>query len=329
MPRRALVALLIGLAACSHGVTAESPALSASGGAAALPPEPMPARGWGEESAGVRLSVAAPGEIEQGTPLATEFRFVADPARLAPGVKAIDVWDYEEFQARCVLRLRDAAGREVVVRPYSPSGPPMPPPPDGDADGIGLLAGETAPVRVTFPLVRAYDALPPGAYQVVVSYSFDAKVPPAWGAQADAWRARGLWTGTVTSAEFPLVIRPEMPRTRTWRLPTSLAAVTTDDGRLVVRAAGEEDVVLPDRNGRGIVTTWARDGFVYSIEGGREPHAGGVIDDERAVDGGLRGKSARYDVEVREITEPLVHGSSRAGTFRVLWSRSFRVTFPR
>ena len=322
MPRRALVSLLIGVAACSHGVTQESSAPAASAVAPARPPATTPDLRWGPESAGVRLSVAAPGEIEQGRPLVAEFRFVADPARLAPGVKAIDVWDFDEFRARCVLRLRGAAGREVVVRPYSPYGPPTPPPPDGDADGIGLLAGETAPVRVTFPVVRAYDELPPGAYRAVASYATYVRDP-------SARRARGLWSGTVTSAEFDILIRPETPRTRTWRLPASLEAATTDDGRVLVRTAREEDVVLPDRNGRGIATAWARDGFVFAVEGRGGSGVRGAVDDDRAVDGGLRGRTVHYDLELREITEPLVHGSSRPGTFRVLWARSFEVTFPR
>ena len=197
---------------------------------------------WGKAVAGLRARVVGPESVEKNSWIGFSLELQADPDHLPRGVTGVNTY---LFPNGLRLTLTDpATGESVTVTPPTEDGPS--PQPDDGGRVVKLGAEPVGLPRATFPLVTAADRLPPGAYDVVVSYKPPRSPGGQKGAPAGA-AATPTWEGEIVSGPLRLRILPEVPRTRTLLLPRRLHLDPDRDVRYSREDA--EEVVVPVRNG--------------------------------------------------------------------------------
>jgi hypothetical protein len=285
---------------------------------------------WSSSVNGVACRASQPEAIRKGDRMRVRLSFRAEPETLPPGITHLD-GHRPDLRLRLVLR-NPETGLTAEVLPDDPTGGmPPPPPPDGadppdDPDRIPIASSASHDWIVWFPTSKAWDALAPGTWESHVE--LDAKPDPE--------NPEG-WSGRISTESASLVI-DESPACRLHLLvPRELRVkrCTFNDEYLQVGCSREElePTVVDMRNGF-VLGAWVKEG--------EDIHETNETGPYWSKDFSLLERhTVRFDgpipaipfdrtivLEVFETAEQPVHMSQPGpgrGSFRVLWSRSYRV----
>jgi hypothetical protein len=197
--------------------------LAAASGPATQPVQTASA--WGPEVNGLRARLNAPAEIEQNVALSVSIELRCDPASLPPGIARFGR-SYPNKRLRLALT-NAATGRVVELKPF---------------DLHLLLASDVhentepldgrplEPIRASFLLRSARDALTPGAYDCTLSYSDPGPVSQVTqGGSLEAARPRPAGrTRSMTGMSLRMRRRPAgRPSTPSRSSPPATRLITS------------------------------------------------------------------------------------------------------
>ena len=335
----------------THSITRISPAprttrwiailFVLAAGCAAAGPATQPvqtASAWGPEVNGVRARLNGPAEIEQNAPLPVTFELDSAPASVPAGVTSFD-----RYLAYTHLRLtltNVATGRPTEIATREFSGPFAGP--NRGQDASPLDGKPIKPIEAEFPLRSAGLGLTPGAYDCAVSYSSE------WGYRGYSQRTRPkqLWRGELRTAPMRLIVKPEIPRPVTFRVPKRLRLTPNLAATEPAGGAREQDlkvVFLPEDAERETATlgngmylgtrivcrAGSREISETLHSGPPQPGDPNPIDYWRfALDAHPPGSEAQYTIEVFATADPPHHmwdPAPGANDYKTLWRKTFVV----
>ncbi|HEY2589368.1 MAG TPA: hypothetical protein VGI81_26720 [Tepidisphaeraceae bacterium] len=319
---RRLTELMAALFVLAVGCTAAAPATQ--------PVQTVSA--WGPEVNGLRARLSAPAEIEQNVALSVSIELRCDPASLPSGVAR---FDRSHPNQRLRLTLTNAAtGRVVELKPF---------------DVHLLLASDVhentepldgrplEPIRALFLLRSARDALTPGAYDCMVSYSDSGHAESS----TQGPRPKDVWSGVLHTAPMRITMKPEVLRPVTFLVPKQLHL--TRDQKVVFLPEDAERITVMLGNGMYVGTRIiCRPGPEMISEslnstplqpGGPNPiddwHAPNLIDDWHVPPHvPPPGGKGEYTIEVFATGDRPHHMSDPepgADDYKTLWQREFVV----
>jgi len=316
---------------------------------------PMQTSLWGARQHGLQCRVKTPVQIEQGMPLEATVELRCDPKGLDAGIKRLNVFLPAAFLSLSLSN--EKTGKVHTVRPYDPtSGMPVD---DSGKAACPLDGSPLKPWQVRFPLVSLYRDIQPGDYECQVTYSFPEKRTDWWRADETKWSNAGFWYGTITSGKFRIDVLKETPKTRTYLLPKRLrlekklkvvrrdpAADDQSNGeRSRVRTEKDppivpvpivwfakddaQEVTVPVRNGHFVAT------YIYrnrregpdSLQGST-PRPDHKIHAWHDYEGGDKTVAFEFEVfETADVPEHLWLPGPGSGGYRVLWKKTFTISF--
>lgn len=333
-----LLRALLSVAIACGRLSADRCDAAEGGNAQRLPRPQMQTSPWGPEEHGLQCRVIAPVELEQGMPIIAFVELRNDPKKLKPGVRSLNTFLPETFLS---LRLTNREDRTYfTIQPFDP-GAGMPAFDEGKTTVPLQDAARSLRWKITFPLIKLYEVLPPGTYDCGVRYSFPMNRTRWWHADGEAaWEKAGFWNGTVYSGHFVLNVLRETPVVKTFLLPKRLRLVKEsvkiqeerDAPRVAVpfvrfKREDAEAISLPVRNGHFLGTKVHYSDGMAQFGGPPKPDDVNPVSawyDYKAGD-----RSIGYHFELFETADPPRHGwmaSPGSGGYRLLWARSFEVT---
>jgi Leucine-rich repeat (LRR) protein len=292
---------------------------------------------WGPAQRGLQCRATVPKEIEQGLPLEAVIEFKRDPETEVPGISNLNLVLPTAFLSLFVVNAQN--GQQLVVQPFDPtSGMGWA---DDGSRAVPFSRSEFPPIPASFPLVKLYKVLTPGAYECEIAYSFPTN-PIRWFRDEDAWKKAAFWAGTITSGRFLLNVRPEIPKTKNLFVPKRLtlckefqAVLAEPDSPLVsvpiyrFRQDDADEIQVPVRNGHFVGTRCSTDGSTTTLSGAA-PEPGDANSYLAWYDYHGGGKSVEFKIEVFETADPPQHMWSPgpfSGGYRVLWTKTFKLSF--
>ena len=308
------------------------PVVGPSPGSETVGPEVSPGPGmawtpWTAPVHGLSMRALLPTAARRGDAVPVRVRLRFDPAGLLPGVTCFDGRALEDrlrmhFEdpvtgARVDLEDDDAERALTRIGPHDgPSGPV-------DPLLFPIRPAEVREWEVEFSLARAWDALGPGEWRVRASLDV-----------AGEWRGTSSWQGRIETGPVVLRIEDAPPRRMAVRVPSALRLRTggTAGSVEVHYGPAEAEIVLVDaRNGfaTGNAHGGEEDGASASGWGDGTPHVEAGVDLIQEPEEGPLDRTYRFEVfefPRQTRTEGLVSPDRDRASYRVLWSRSLRVT---
>ncbi len=293
---------------------------------------------WGPETHGLQIRTAVPAQIEVGMPFKVKVEIRCEQSRLDPGIKRLNDFLRDDYLELSLTNLQTQ--KTWTIKPYDPTGG-MPPPPDTGKSAVPLDGSKIKSWPVTFPLVKVYDELKPGAYVARVLFTYPKKPRHYWRGGETEWKKAGFWHGRLSSAPFPLRLLEETPKTETLSVPRELrlrkesVRLHTDDAEdtpvpaVYFDKPDAEQIKVPVRNGHFVGTWLYRNGEPSTLCGGLlTPNSLNAIDAWYDYKGG--GKKVSYTIEVFETAEAPQHGwmpGPGSAGYKVLWKKTFSLSF--
>lgn len=283
---------------------------------------------WTAPVDGLSIRASLPELVHRGERVPVDLALRFDPSLLPPGARFFDARHVED-RVVLLFRNRDTGATaevsddnqewilETPLQEGSPEG--------SDRAEPGWIPIENGPDRflhIPFHLVWAWEALPPGNWEVGARLD----VPP-YGKNPI------LWSGTVTTPTLPVLVEEAPPRHLRVQVPTRLRIRTGAVLHTVEVGFGPietEFVDLEPRNGFTLGASWGKDGNSMSTFW-PSCWEGFAFDDyfDRLDRGDTDPLDQTYELEIFETAEvpgnPLVLMLGHGG-YRTLWKRSFRVT---
>jgi hypothetical protein len=299
----------------AHQVIAAEPAKNAADDPRHLAP-------WSGADGGLQGSVLVGETIEQGMPLAVEWKMRCEPEALAKGVRQLNTF---LIGLHLELVLKNVESGELIsIRPIDPTyGLPV----LDEGKGVVPLGGMSIPdSSISFPLASGYERIVPGEYEGQVKLSIPSEPTVGWRGTRESWNAQGFWSGTIVTGTFRLRVTPQQPKSRTISVPTQLKFGPANDvGARAVSFGEPQEIEVSLRNGHVIGTYFFSNGRMSTLSGGPPRLEDGDLDVLGPGDG-----PTSYTFEVFETADHARHfwqPHAGSGGYRVLWRHTF-VAFP-
>jgi hypothetical protein len=257
---------------------------------------------WSDEISGVRLRIEAPISAQQGDAVRIAIELDTALDRLPAGRRRLDTIANEN---NAQLELVGADGKPVQIRPYDPNHgmPPVYPKVTDPAHDLGSPKARS--FTISFPLARAWDALPAGVYKARLTMTYSSGASDAW-------------TGTLASQQFEIRVATSTPRAQVYLLPKMLRI---EQGQVVYHRADAEEVRFSTRNGFFTEATITSSDGSWRLGGVPEPDDANPIDDGYSPNQ----RPATYTIVVFETADAPQHlmvPAPGSGSYRELWRRT-------
>jgi uncharacterized protein (TIGR03067 family) len=280
---------------------------------------------WGAECAGLRCRAKVIARTEQGMPLDVVFELECNLDRLKPNVKLLNMYLPDDNMEMTLTSAK--TGKVWTVRPYDPTRGMVVE--DVGKTTAALDGTKIKPLEIRFPLVRLGDDLEPDAYDCRVRYALPAQ-GKHWREGQAAWQDRGFWQGTVETGPVRVQVKKQTLQTVKLLLPKRLSLLnglnihyTKDDA---------EQVEVKRRNGYFIAARYleykGKKLTGETLTAVPTPEPVNPIGNISNYKGGDRETS--ITVEIFETADPPVHlwhPGPGSGGYRVLWSRTFTLSW--
>ncbi|MCK6479340.1 MAG: hypothetical protein HUU06_03380 [Planctomycetaceae bacterium] len=210
--------------------------------------------GWTPAEKGLSLCAALPPRAERGDRLPAHIVLRFDPASLPAGVTHLDAGRIED-SVRLLFRNRETGAtveveddnEKVIEVPTFEGDPESTLAALEERGWIPLAGGGERSWEIGFLLARAWDALPPGEWEVRVALE-----------EPSLEDCRRLWAGRLVSDPLPLAIEEAPPRLTRFPAPRALRLAPG-------RSRGTVDVVFGPRESE-VVAIETRNGFDLAVE---------------------------------------------------------------
>jgi hypothetical protein len=242
----------------------------------------------GEWVAGVRIRARVPRRLTRGDHIQPSFEVEFDAKSAEQGTTHFVA---NEFGVRTWLVCTDRpTGRVVNVEPFDEHMPNF----AGPEDRF-LLTGSPPPrLWATYYLSTVWDELPPGAYDARLEFR-DPRDRPRRASDQVGWQPPRVWTGTVSTASFSLVVVEAPPEALHLRVPRrlTLRSAKPPFDRAVEVAYDAADAAAVDvsvHHGFDVGGNYDRNGDRYMVASPPQPDDDNAIDVRPDNDGSFNAK---------------------------------------